>query len=218
MLPLSGNIFLSRPPTRKSKCRKSKFTAEEDERLTELVNLHGIDHWNLIAAEMENRNIRQCRERWKNYLDPNLKIDNWTEEEDNLLLEKYSEIGPHWNLITQYFEARSSSSVRNRLVRLQRTSSKLILPKVCDIKQPQCLRFPKLNIIEIPINQTKIESPQINFTPIITKMEPTFTQNTVPLRQSSVNIFDTTFRPPDFTDMFTEGWTECEMWDITPAF
>lgn len=217
MLPLSGNIFFSRPQVRKTKSRKSKFTAEEDERLTELVHQHGIDQWSVIAAEMENRNIRQCRERWKNYLDPNLKLDNWTEEEDNLLIEKYSEIGPHWNLIAKYFEARSSNSVRNRLVKIQRTNSKPFKPKVCDRKQTPNVLQPQINFIDYPTNQTKIESPKNVISPNEYK-EHNFTQNDVPIRQPNVDIFDTTFRPPDFTDIFAEGWNEYVMWDMTPAF
>lgn len=97
---------------------KYKFTKEEDEKLCLLVNHFGENNWSLISKNMKNRNARQCRERWKNYINPKLSKNEWTEEDDQFLIKKFQEIGPHWNKITQYFHNRSSNSVRNRFVRL----------------------------------------------------------------------------------------------------
>jgi hypothetical protein len=69
---------------------------------------------------MQTRNPRQCRERFKNYLDPELNREPWTEEEDSLLEEKYREFGAKWNKIGQFFLNRSDNSLRNRWMMIDR--------------------------------------------------------------------------------------------------
>lgn len=93
---------------------KCKFTQEEDEKLKELVKVHGTSSWKLISSLMGTRNHRQCRERYKNYLDPSLRNEPWTLEEDRILVEKYADYGPKWNKIAKYFINRSDNSIRNR--------------------------------------------------------------------------------------------------------
>lgn len=39
---------------------------------------------------------KQCRERWHNQLDPNIKKEGWSEEEDRVLLQAHTELGNHW--------------------------------------------------------------------------------------------------------------------------
>lgn len=107
-----------------SKIVKSKFTPEEDKKLVELVNNSTDVDWNKIAAQFTNRNPRQCRERWQNYLNPSLTNNNWTEEEDQLILERFKEMGPHWNAIGRTFVGRSGNAVRNRYLVLMRHQQK----------------------------------------------------------------------------------------------
>ncbi|MDR2598232.1 MAG: SANT/Myb domain-containing protein [Holosporales bacterium] len=66
-----------------------RFSTEEDARLVELVRRYQettsvqVD-WTIIARDMENRNPRQCRERFKCYLNPDLDHKTpWTDEEIN---------------------------------------------------------------------------------------------------------------------------------------
>jgi hypothetical protein len=89
------------------KIHKCKFTPEEDEKLKQLVAIHGENEWATIAHEMGNRNSRQCRERWRNYMNPRLSNESWTPESDKILMERYAAIGPHWNMIAQAFPNRS---------------------------------------------------------------------------------------------------------------
>jgi hypothetical protein len=76
---------------------KHKFTPEEDERLAQLVMKYKESNWKAIAKELGSRNCRQCRERWKNYLSPNLNKEPWTALEDELLKRKYEEYGSQWS-------------------------------------------------------------------------------------------------------------------------
>jgi hypothetical protein len=73
-------------------CRK--FQKSEDDQLRALVLQFGESNWKLISLHMNRRNARQCRERYKNYLSPAFKHTPWSEEEERLLSEKVSELGP----------------------------------------------------------------------------------------------------------------------------
>ena len=51
---------------------KRKFNEKDDEKLKEIVQRVGEDDWNEVAKQMGSRNARQCKERWENYLSPNI--------------------------------------------------------------------------------------------------------------------------------------------------
>lgn len=63
---------------------------------------------------MPGRNGRQCRDRYQNYLIENFKKGGWTEEEDEFVIKKYFEIGPHWVEIAKGLKGRSGNNVKNR--------------------------------------------------------------------------------------------------------
>jgi hypothetical protein len=44
-----------------------------------------------------SKNGKQIRERFINKLDPKIKKEDWTEEEDRKILELYSNIGSKWS-------------------------------------------------------------------------------------------------------------------------
>lgn len=115
-------------PKRRSGERKLKFSFEDDKRLAHCVAIAGEGDWNRIARMMGNRNGRQCRERWNNYVNPNLRNDAWTVEEINLLILKYKELGPRWNRIAKAFRNRSTNSVKNKWLTLKRQEEKFLLP------------------------------------------------------------------------------------------
>ena len=45
------------------------------------VGQYGPKRWSLIASNLPGRTGKQCRERWHNQLDPNIKKEGWSEEE-----------------------------------------------------------------------------------------------------------------------------------------
>lgn len=99
---------------------KIKFTPDEDVLLLNAVKSLGVGDWHVIASRIPGRNPRQCRERWNNYVNPSLISSPWTTKEDEFLLEKYQELGPHWHTIASYFTSRSTNSIKNRFIILQR--------------------------------------------------------------------------------------------------
>lgn len=96
------------------KSGKQKFTAEEDSKLKEFVKELGTHSWKKIAAQMKSRTTRQCRERYINYLAPNVTNGPWTLEEDQRLIQLVNEMGPKWSKIALFFNSRSDVNVKNR--------------------------------------------------------------------------------------------------------
>jgi hypothetical protein len=103
---------------------KSKFDPDEDNRLLSVVRALGTSDWSQVAAALPGRNARQCRERWRNYVDPTLVTGNWTPAEDELLLSKFRDLGSKWDAISAFFQGRARNSIRNRFVFLQNESHK----------------------------------------------------------------------------------------------
>ena len=99
---------------------KKKFTKEEDRKLVESVRIHGDNNWNKIAEVFFNRSPRQLKERWTNYLNPAVNKNEWTEEEEELLLEKLSEFGKRWREISKYFNGRTDVQLKTRYRMIKR--------------------------------------------------------------------------------------------------
>lgn len=79
-----------------------------------LINELGTNNWQAIARLMPNRNAKQCRDRYNNYLTDNHRTGPWTEIEDRIILMKYMEIGPKWVEISTFIPGRSGNDVKNR--------------------------------------------------------------------------------------------------------
>lgn len=101
---------------------KSKFTKEEDETLKKLVASVGKD-WEEICECMPGRNVRQIRDRWNNYLSPDVNNSPFTSADDELLVSKFKEIGPKWVQMKQFFKGRSDTALKNRWLILERKKS-----------------------------------------------------------------------------------------------
>jgi hypothetical protein len=93
---------------------RSKFTVAEDERLKAMVHQFPTSSWAAIAAMFPGKTIRQVRERYRNYLCPDLNHMPWTMAEDRLLREKFAIFGPRWSALRQFFDNRSDVSIKNR--------------------------------------------------------------------------------------------------------
>lgn len=103
---------------------RDKFTPDEDMKIKKLVQKYGENDWKKVAAKMKGRNVRQCRERWKNYLSPSIDWSAWSEEEDKLLIEKYRELGPKWKILSTLFQKRTEIIVKNRMNKILRKINK----------------------------------------------------------------------------------------------
>jgi hypothetical protein len=98
---------------RKKTVRRA-FIPDEDVLLVQLMSQCPSMNWKDVASRLCGRTARQCRERWTNYLRPNICIDPWSDREDNLLLRQIEQNGHHWTAIAQAFQGRSTNDVKNR--------------------------------------------------------------------------------------------------------
>ncbi|KAL3684867.1 hypothetical protein R1sor_002889 [Riccia sorocarpa] len=95
--------------------RKGRWSVEEDKRLKWAVSVYGAKKWKQIAEHVPGRTDIQCRERWCNVLDPEIKVDVWTEEEDNTLRESVARHGPHrWAAISADLKCRTDKQCWRR--------------------------------------------------------------------------------------------------------
>ncbi|OHT09882.1 r2r3-MYB transcription factor [Tritrichomonas foetus] len=99
---------------------KKKFTDFEDNIILEMVEKYGTHYWKNISQVLGTRTPRQCRERWRHYLKPEINYSSWTLEEDRILETNFSEFGPKWSIIATFIPGRTQVNVKNRWARLCR--------------------------------------------------------------------------------------------------
>lgn len=109
------------------KAVKHLFTPYEDNHMRQLVSIYGTKAWKIISKQMKDRTARQCRERWKNYLSPSVRNAPWVIEEDKLLIDLVNVMGTQWAKISNSFDSRTDTNVKNRYLLLQRLQNKKTL-------------------------------------------------------------------------------------------
>jgi len=124
-------------PLHTFRCIKKRmpWSEEEDKTMKQLVNKYGTTNWTLISSKMgKSRNGKQCRERWYNHLNPSLKKNNWTIEEENILFSKHMQLGNKWADIASYLPGRTLNDIKNHFYSKLRKFIRKILKQINDEK------------------------------------------------------------------------------------
>ncbi|KAK3147531.1 hypothetical protein QOZ80_3BG0283500 [Eleusine coracana subsp. coracana] len=106
---------MGRPPCcDKANVKKGLWTPEEDAKLLAFTSTHGTGNWTTVPQRAGLKRCgKSCRLRYTNYLRPNLKHENFTQEEEELIVTLHAMLGSRWSLIANQLPGRTDNDVKN---------------------------------------------------------------------------------------------------------
>jgi hypothetical protein len=110
--------------------KKGQFEDQEDKIILALVeewyakNPDKKIDWNFVTTHLPGRNPKSVRERWKSNLDPRVNKEDFSIEEDRIVLSEQRVVGNQWAKIAKKLNGRTEHLVKTRWKSINRKIKK----------------------------------------------------------------------------------------------
>lgn len=157
----------------KANVKKGPWSPEEDSKLKGFIEKYGTGG-NWIALPQKaglKRCGKSCRLRWLNYLRPNLKHGEFSEDEDMIICNLFARIGSRWSIMASHLPGRTDNDIKNYW------NTKL-KKKLMDLISSPNKSQPQLYPLHLQTDPS-LQKDQYYYTYTLAKLhEPSFSDNT----------------------------------------
>ncbi|KAI4310420.1 hypothetical protein MLD38_035400 [Melastoma candidum] len=180
----------------KASVKKGPWSPDEDAKLRDYIDKHGTGgNWIALPRKAGLRRCgKSCRLRWLNYLRPNIKHGEFTDEEDSVIYALFSTVGSRWSVIAAHLPGRTDNDIKNywntnlkkRLARMNQES--IPAPSTPHSKNQDYFNQPTTSTMPLPFSPSPPNSADNASTSITTDGFSHFG-----VRECDNNLFDENF-------------------------
>ncbi|MQM18784.1 hypothetical protein Taro_051780, partial [Colocasia esculenta] len=114
VLPSQSTEMGRKPCCSREDLNRGAWSPEEDSILKAYVQTHGEGRWSILPKKAGLKRCgKSCRLRWLNYLRPNIKRGNISEQEEDLIIRLHRLLGNKWSLIAGRLPGRTDNEIKN---------------------------------------------------------------------------------------------------------